>query len=95
MSTEVTTLAQALDLICYGDTAAEAQEGHRYLLTLEAYKRWAEDVAKPALERINDRSLRIIAGEIETGAVGAADYNCQVVERALAAYPQPVEETQP
>ncbi len=84
MSTEVTTLAKALDLICYGDTAAEAQEGHRYLLALEAYKRWAEEVAKPALDEIE----ALWSDNSSSTTLGIA---CV----ALDAYPQPVEETQP
>ncbi len=94
MSTEVTTLVKALDLICWGDTAAEAQEGHRYLLALDAKARWAEDVARPALERETRCNCEGTTFRIKTGGhhPTCQSLNSKLVT-ALAAYPQPVEET--
>lgn len=60
----------------YAPSAADAD---RIVAALNAVGPLAE-----ALRRIADRAERIRAGEIETGAIGAADYDLQVAREALS-----------
>ena len=40
---------------------------------------------RAALDRIRDRALRILSGDLQTTAIGAADYDVQVAEAAEGA----------